>query len=100
MTQQIYVFPSHVMESKSVLDSGFHVVDSGFRVLDSSLCQWKLGFWIPDSNRYWDSGFLELCFRDSKTKDSGFHKQNVPGFRIQQAKRLPYMGRIFNNPVI
>ena len=60
-------------------------------ILDSTL-------WIPDS-RYW-SGFHYLsverrfwipivsgipdflsCIPDSKTYDSGFHKQNVPGLR-------------------
>ena len=34
---------SHVKESKTVLDSGFHAVDSGFLVFVS-------GTWIPDSN--------------------------------------------------
>ena len=53
----------HVSESKTVLDSGFHVMDSGFQVLDSSLCQWNLvsgfqslvGFRIPLANfpRFW-----------------------------------------------
>ena len=32
----------HVRESKTVLDSGFHITDSGFQVLDSNLCQWNL----------------------------------------------------------
>ena len=76
------------MESKRVLDSGFHAVDSGFQALDSSLCQWNL-----------DSGFQSLvglripwaAFRiptlrilDSTSKmfpDSGFHKQRLPRFQ-------------------
>ena len=37
-----YVISSHVRESKTVLDSGFHVADSGFQVLDSSVYQWNL----------------------------------------------------------
>ena len=39
--------------SKTVLDSLFHAWDSGLHVLDC-------GIWIPDSNRQWDSVFLEL----------------------------------------
>ena len=58
----------HVRESKTVLDSGFHITDSGFQVLDSNLCQWNL--------------------------DSGFQSQ--VGFRILWAvfqipkPRIPY----------
>ena len=48
------------------MDSGFQVLDSRFSVSEA---------WIPDSNCYWDSGFLELF--------SGFES---PGFRIPQAK--------------
>ena len=36
-------------ESKTVLDSGFHVVDSGFQALESGLV--VSGTWIPDSSR-------------------------------------------------
>ena len=39
--------------SKTVLDSLFHAWDSGLHLLDC-------GIWIPDSNRQWDSLFLEL----------------------------------------
>ena len=39
--------------SKTVLDSLFHAWDSVLHVLDC-------GIWIPDSNRQWDSLFLEL----------------------------------------
>ena len=46
----LYLFAAcKASESKTVLDSGFHVVDSRFQVLDSSLCQWNL-----------DSGFQSL----------------------------------------
>ena len=41
-----------------------------------------------------------MYFGDSKAKDSGFQKQNVPGFWILQAKRFPYVERGFNNQVI
>ena len=42
------------------------------------------GTWILDSNRLWDSEFLELY--------SGFHSS--PGFRIPRAKiyRIPLLG--------
>ena len=64
----------HVRESRAVLNSEIHAEDSGFQVLDSPICQWNL-----------DSGFQSLvglgCFPDSKAQDSGFHKQNFPGFR-------------------
>ena len=55
---------------------------------DSSLCSWNLdsGFQslmaycgIPDSWSY---------ILDSKPHDSEFHKQNIPGFQIPQAKRF------------
>ena len=75
------------MESKTVLDSGFHAVDSGFWVLDSGY--WITVFvsetWILDSNHQWDSGFLVLHsgiqspglrilkLRISRIPDSGFH---------------------------
>ena len=37
---------AHVVESKTVLDSGFHAVDSRFKVLDLSSVLVGLGFWI------------------------------------------------------
>ena len=51
------LFLPQVRESRTALDSGFHVRDSGFQVLDSNLCQWNLnsGF-----RSLVDSGFLEL----------------------------------------
>ena len=66
----------HVRESQTIfdLDSGFHAMDSGFQVLDSG---WFFvsGTWIPDSDRKWNSGFLELysgfyinIFPDSGTR--------------------------------
>ena len=73
-----------VRESKTVVDSGFHVLDSdsGFQVRDSGF--FVTGTWIPDSNPYrkWDFGFQS------------------PGFAFPQAKISPipesgfcYMGR-------
>jgi len=54
------------------------------------------GFWILGSNCLWDSGFLELY---SKAQDSGFHKQNFPGFQIPQSlipeSGFPHMERRF-----
>ena len=69
-------------------------MDSGFGVLDSSLFQWNM-----DSRFHSLVGYLSSIL-DSKALDSGFHKQNFPGFRILQAKIFqiaesgyPYMGR-------
>ena len=65
----------HVREPKIVLHSGF-------QVLDSSPCHWNL-----------DSGLQSLVgFRIV----SGFHEQNIPGFRILSANifRIPYPGRL------
>ena len=56
---------SHVRESKTVLDSGFHVTHSGFQVLNSSLFSVKSLSFIPDS----------------KSRDSRFHKHKFPEFR-------------------
>ena len=73
---------THVRESKTVLDCGFH---------------WQ---WIPDSrysvpvfvSRTWIpisivSGIPDSlsCIPDSKVQHFGFHKQNFPGFRSPQA---------------
>ena len=58
-----------------ILDSGFHTVDSSFQLLDSNLMSIEIGFriqkicGIPDSLS---------CIPDSKTQDSGFHKQIFP----------------------
>ena len=69
----------HVRESKTVLDSGFHVVDSRFQVLDSKSLSVGLGFWIPIVSGIPDS---MSCIPDSKTRDCGFHKQNFSGSRV------------------
>ena len=53
---------------------------SGFQVPDSSLFQWNL-----DSRFHSLLGYLSSIL-DSKALDSGFHKQNFPGFRILHAK--------------
>ena len=53
-----------VRESKTFLDSGFHALDSWSQVLD---CEFFVrGTWIPDSNRYWDSGFQSPGFQIPK----------------------------------
>ena len=80
---------SHVKESRTVLDSGFHAVDSGFQGLDSSLCRQNLdsafqllvGFWIP-----------KAVFRIPKSK-------SPPGFWIPQAKssRIPESGTVLDS---
>ena len=63
-----------VAPSKRIQDSlGFWIPDTGFQYLSV-----ELGFWIPIV-----SGIPETlsCIPDSKTQDSGFHKQKFPGFR-------------------
>ena len=57
-----------------------HLFYSGFRVLDFSLFQWNL-----DSRCHSLVGYL-ISILDSKALDSGFHRNNFPGFRILQAK--------------
>ena len=71
--------PIYVKESKTVLESGFDAVDSGFQVLDASLC--------PDSNRWWDSGFLELYSR--------FQQQNVLGFLFMGRLAIVFHSALF-----
>ena len=73
---------SHVRESRTVLDSGFHAVDSGFQLLDSRSLSVELGFWIPIVSGIPDS---HSCIQDSMAQDSGFHKQKFLRFRIPHA---------------
>ena len=49
----LYIGSAHVMESKTVLDSGFHTVEFGFQVLDSRywIPVFVNGTWILDSSR-------------------------------------------------
>ena len=54
---------------------GFWIPRRGFRIPFTGFQIFLGGTWIPDSNCYWDSGFLHLY--------SGFQG---PGFRIPQAK--------------
>ena len=61
----------NIRKSKTVLDSGFYDADSRLRY---SIPVSDSGTWILDSNRQWDSGFVELS--------SGLQR---PGFRIPQA---------------
>ena len=69
------------------LDSGLQIMDSGFQIFLS-------GPWIPDSNCYWDSGFLQLF---SGFQGPGFRilqaKISVSGFNVQKLSGFPYMGR-------
>ena len=60
----------NIRKSKTVLDSGFYAADSRLRY---SIPVSDSGTWILDSNRQWDSGFLELNsgFID---RDLGFQK--------------------------
>ena len=74
-------------------------MDSGFHLLDSRSFSVELGFRILIVSGILDS---YTCIPDSKTQDSGFHKQKFPTFRIPNAKisRIPeseflYMGRNF-----
>ena len=62
-----------------ILRLRFRIPGNGFPV--SLLVE--LGFWILIVSRIPDS---LSCIPDSKTQGCGFHKQNVSGFRIPQAK--------------
>ena len=70
----------HVRESKTVLDSGFHITDSGFRIPGPGFqsLSVELGFRIPIASGIQDS---LRCVPDSKAQDSGFHKHTFPGLR-------------------
>ena len=67
----------YVRKSKTVLDSGFHAVDSRFQTINFGFL--VSGTWIPDFNRYRDSGFLEL--------NSGFPSAGFPILQ-EQIRRL------------
>ena len=68
-------FPPHVMESKTVLDSGSQAVDFGFQVVDSSQCQWSL-----------DCGFQSLVgFRIPQAKMSGVLESGFPYMELHGA---------------
>ena len=91
-----------VRESKTFLNSGFHVTDSGFRIPGTGiriLCQWNL-----------DSGFQSLVgfqipravFRIPKprTPDSTANFSMIPNstrknFEDSEESRFPYIGRPF-----
>ena len=53
-----------------------------FRIPGSESKFFVSGTWLPDSNRWWDTGFLELHL-DSKAQDSRFQKQKFPEFRVK-----------------
>ena len=73
----------HARESKTVLDSGFRAVEIGFPIL-------IVRSMIFDSLS---------CIPDSKAQDSGILKENVPSFRIPQAKisRIAESGFPYNS---
>ena len=54
----------------------------GFRIPGSESEFFVSGTWLPDSSRWWDTGFLELHL-DSKAQDSSFQKQKFPEFRVK-----------------
>ena len=60
---------------------GFWIPHCGFRIPGTGF--WylsvELGFWIPIVSGIPDS---LSCIPDSKTWDSRFHEQNIPGFQI------------------
>ena len=79
------IISPHVRESKE--DSGFY----GFQVvgfIGFQCLSVEIGFWIPDSNRLWDSGFLELYSGFHKQNFLGVHKQKFPGFQRQKFPRF------------
>ena len=68
---------------KGIPDSlGFWIPRHGFRIRGSESEFFVNGTWPPDSNRWWDSGFLELHL-DSKARDSRFHESKFPEFRVK-----------------
>ena len=83
------IISPHVRESKK--DSGFY----GFQVvgfIGFQCLSVEIGFWIPDSNRLWDSGFLELYSGFHKQNFLGVQKQKFPGFQRQKFPRIPESG--------
>ena len=83
-------------ESKTVLDSGFHVVDSRLQVLYFSICQWNLdsglqslvGFRIPKSGI--PDSILSKIF-----PVSGFPYTWVNLFKQNRMKANPENTRLF-----
>ena len=54
----------------------------GFRIPGRESESFVSRTWLPDSKRWWDSGFLELHL-DSKAQYSRFHEQKFPEFRVK-----------------
>ena len=89
----------HVRESKTVLDSRFHVTDSGFQLLDCSLCQQNfyssfqslVGFRFP-----W------AVFRIPKPRIPDSTRKNFSdyGIRIPLVHRAEWKKYIYNNQVL
>ena len=92
----------HVRESKTVLNSGFHVVDSGLRVLNSKLLingkQWLTGFRIPCAELLIPShGFRIPQGKIFKSSESGFPyiRDKIMGKRMTY--RIVYLRLPHNN---
>ena len=91
----VFWIPRHEFQ---IPGTGFHILcqwnlDSGF--------QWLVGFRIP-----WAVFWIQKPrIPDSRVKtwflDSAFHKQNLPGFRITQAKicRIPESGVLYTGQI-
>ena len=50
----------------------------GFRILGTGFQYLSVGTWILDSNRFWDSGFLELYFQIPKPRNPDSTSKNFP----------------------
>ena len=92
----------HARQSKTVLNSGFHVVDSGFQVLNSGLLingkQWLTGFRIPWAElRIPSPGFRIPRAKIFKSSESGFpyRRDKIMGKRMTY--RFVYLRLLHNN---
>ena len=63
----------------------FRIPFNGFRISGAAFqsLSVELGIWIPILSAITDS---LSCILDSKALDSGFHNQNLPGYRLLQVK--------------
>ena len=79
-------FNSGFAPCKGIQDSlGFWIPRHGFRIPGTGFqsLSVELGFWIPIASGVADS---LSCFADSKTRDSGFHKETFPGLGLSGLK--------------
>ena len=64
---------------KVIQDSlGSWIPRFGFRILGTGFQYLSVGTWILDSNRFWDSGFLELYFQIPKPRIPDSTSKNFP----------------------